>query len=262
MKLKIYHIDAFAEKLFSGNPAAVCPLDKWLTDEQMKNIAMENNLAETAFYVKDGDAYHIRWFTPGAVEVELCGHATLATSFVLFNYEGHKGDEIKFNSRSGILKVTKNGDSLTLDFPVDEYERVKTPAELSIALNIHSKECYRGKTDYMLVYETEEEITKIKPNFMAFKMLDGRGVICTAKGNNVDFVSRFFAPQSGIDEDPVTGSAHTTLTPYWSGVLGKKELNAVQLSARKGYLKCVDKGQRIEISGKAKIYLKGEIEID
>lgn len=262
MKLKIYHIDAFAEKLFSGNPAAVCPLDKWLSDDKMKNIAMENNLAETAFYVKDGDSYHIRWFTPGAVEVELCGHATLATSYVLFNFEGHKGDEIKFNSRSGLLKVKKNGDSLTLDFPVDEYERVKTPAELSIALNLQPKECYKGKTDYMLVYETEQQVTQLKPNFTAMKMVEARGVICTAKGSNADFVSRFFAPQSGIDEDPVTGSAHTTLTPYWSGVLNKKELNAVQLSVRKGYLKCVDLGKRIEISGKAKIYLKGEIEID
>ncbi|HXP50132.1 MAG TPA: PhzF family phenazine biosynthesis protein [Bacteroidia bacterium] len=261
MKLRIYLLDAFAEKLFSGNPAAVCPLDSWLSDDMMKSIAMENNLAETAFYIKEGDNYLIRWFTPAPLEVDLCGHATLAAAHVLFNFEGHKGDEISFNSRSGLLKVKKSGDSLTLDFPADEYEREKTPGELSIALNITTKECYKGKTDYMLVYENEDQIIQLKPNFTAMKLVDCRGIICTAKGKTADFVSRFFAPQAGINEDPVTGSAHTTLTPYWSGVLGKKEMNAVQLSARRGYLKCVDKGSRVEISGKVKTYLKGEIEI-
>ena len=262
MKLKFYHVDAFAEKLFSGNPAGVCPLDKWLSDDLMKTIAMENNLSETAFYVKDGEGYHIRWFTPGGIEVELCGHATLATSHVLFNHEGHTGSEIQFKSRSGILTVKQNGDKLTLNFPVDVYERVKTPAELSISLNIQPRECYKGRTDYMLVYEREDDIKKLNPNFTAMNMAEARGVICTAKGNSVDFVSRFFAPQSSIDEDPATGSAHTTLTPYWSGVLNKKELTAVQLSARKGYFRCVNLGSRIEISGKATTYLKGEIELE
>lgn len=260
MKIKLYHIDAFAEKLFSGNPAAICPLDKWLDDELMKTIAQENNLTETAFYVKDGDGYHIRWFTT-TVEVDLCGHATLAAAHVQFNHEGHNGNEIKFNSRSGILKVKRNGDALTLDFPADKYERVKTPGELSIALNVQPRECYKGKTDYMLVFETEDQIKKLKPNLTAMMLVEARGIICTAKGTSVDFVSRFFAPQSGIDEDSVTGSAHTTLTPYWSGVLNKKELSAVQLSARKGYLRCINSGERVEISGKAITYLKGEIDL-
>jgi PhzF family phenazine biosynthesis protein len=261
MKLKIYHIDAFADKLFAGNPAAVCPLEKWLTEPEMKNIAMENNLAETAFYVKEGDLINIRWFTAGGIEVDLCGHATLASAYVLFEHEGYKGNEIRLNSRSGILTVKKNGNDFTLNFPVDEYERVKTPGELSIALNIQPLECYKGKTDYMCVYENEEQILKLKPNFIAMMMVEGRGVICTSRGTKADFVSRFFAPQSGINEDPVTGSAHTTLTPYWSKILGKKELTALQLSARKGHLKCKDLGERIEISGHAKTYLKGEIEI-
>ena len=261
MKLKVYHVDSFAEKLFSGNPAAVCPLTKWLSESEMKNIAMENNLAETAFYVKEGSNYHIRWFTAGGIEVDLCGHATLATAHILFNHEGHTGNELHFNSRSGILHVKKNGKELTLNFPTDEYELVKTPAELSISLNIHPRECYKGKTDYVLVFESEEQILKLKPNYTSMKLVEARGIICTAKGSNVDFVSRFFAPQSGIDEDPVTGSAHTTLTPYWSKVLDKKELSAVQLSDRKGYLKCVNLGDRIEISGKAVTYLVGDIEV-
>lgn len=260
MKLKLYHVDAFAEKVFSGNPAAICPLDKWLSDELMMTIARENNLSETAFYIKEDDHYHIRWFTT-TVEVDLCGHATLAAAHVLFNHEGHEGNEIRFNSRSGILKVKRNGEVLTLDFPVDVYERVKTPGELSIALNIQPRECYKGKTDYMLVYETEDQIKKLKPNYTAMMLVEARGIICTAKGNSVDFVSRFFGPQTGIDEDAVTGSAHTTLTPYWSGVLNKKELTAVQLSGRKGYLRCTNLGSRIEISGKAKTYLVGEIEL-
>lgn len=260
MKLKLYHVDAFAEKLFSGNPAAVCILDKWPGDEVLKNIAMENNLAETAFYVKEGDTYHIRWFTT-TVEVDLCGHATLASAHILFNHEGFKGDEIRFSSRSGILTVKKKGDGLTLNFPADEFEKVKTPAELAISLNIHPVECYKGKTDYMLVFKNEKEIKDLKPNFTSMMLVKARGVICTAKGDSVDFVSRFFAPQSGINEDPVTGSAHTTLTPYWAKALGKKELNAMQLSARKGHLKCLDMGNRVEISGKAITFMKGDIDL-
>jgi PhzF family phenazine biosynthesis protein len=261
MKIKIYQVDAFADKLFAGNPAAVCPLDRWISDAEMKSIAMENNLSETAFFVKEDDVFHIRWFNQQAIETELCGHATLASAHVLFNHEGFEGDEISFNSLSGILKVKKNGNDLTLNFPVDEYERVKTPGQLSISLNIQPIECYKGKTDYMLVYEKEEQIIKLNPNFIAMVMLEGRGVICTARGTQADFVSRFFAPQSGINEDAVTGSAHTTLTPYWSNILGKKELTAQQLSSRKGSLRCKNLGDRIEISGQAKTYLKGEIEI-
>ncbi|MGP8217556.1 MAG: PhzF family phenazine biosynthesis protein [Bacteroidia bacterium] len=263
MKLRIYLLDAFTDKLFSGNPAAIVPVEKPLSEETMKNIARENNLAETAFYTKNGNSYDIRWFTPEAIEVDLCGHATLAAAYVLFNYEGHKGNEINFNSlRSGVLNVKKNGDVITLNFPTDEYERVKTPAELSIALNITTKECYKGRTDYMLIYENEDQIRQLKPNLTAMKLVDCRGVACTARGKTADFVTRFFAPRAGVNEDPVTGSAHTTLTPYWSKALNKKELNAVQLSPRGGSLKCVYLGDRVEISGKVVTYLRGEIETE
>lgn len=259
MKVKIYQVDAFTDKSFSGNPAAVCPLSEWLDDTTLQNIAMENNLAETAFYVRDIDEYQLRWLTP-AVEVDLCGHATLAAAFVLFNHENHKGDVIHFRSpRSGKLTVTKNGDELTLNFPTDTISPINISDELIQAFNIKPVEAYQGKTDIMLVYESEEQIIDLMPDFIAIKKLKGRGVIVTAKGNTVDFVSRFFAPQSGINEDPVTGSAHTTLTPYWAKKLNKISLTAVQLSARKGYLKCMYLTDRVEISGKGKLYLTGEI---
>lgn len=259
MKLKIYQIDAFAETIFSGNPAAVCPLDKWLPDETLQKIAMENNLAETAYYVKNGNTYEIRWFTP-AVEVDLCGHATLASAYVLYNYEQHTGNEITFHShRSGKLMVHKQGELLTLNFPADTVEKINVSEEMKSAFNYQPLEAYKGKTDYMLVFNSEEEIKNLKPNLPELAKWRVRGVIATAKGKNSDFVSRFFAPQSGINEDPVTGSAHTTLTPYWAAQLGKNELTAVQLSERKGNLKCNYLNDRVEISGKAKTYLIGEI---
>lgn len=259
MKQKIYQVDAFTAEVFGGNSAAVCPLDKWLSDELLQKIAMENNLAETAFYVKKDDLYEIRWFTP-TVEVDLCGHATLAAAFVLFNNEGHTGNEIIFFShRSGKLNVTKQGDHLTLNFPTDVFEKVELNDSLTAGFNIKAKEAYKGKTDHMLVFETEEEIKTVIPDLEKIAKMNGRGVIITAKGNTVDFVSRFFAPQSGINEDPVTGSAHTTLTPYWSNKLNKTELSAIQLSDRKGYLKCKYLNDRVEIGGQAKLYLIGEI---
>lgn len=259
MKLKIYQIDAFAETIFSGNPAAVCPLEKWLPDETLQKIAMENNLAETAYYVKKGTTYEIRWFTP-AVEVDLCGHATLATASVLYNYEDHSGNEIEFYSpRSGTLMVRKQGDLLTLNFPSDTLEKLTLSDELTKGFNYQPVEAFKGKTDYMLVFKNEEQIRQLKPNLSEIAKWSARGVIATAKGDISDFVSRFFAPQSGIDEDPVTGSAHTTLIPYWSDQLKKKELTAVQLSARKGNLQCNYLNDRVEISGKAKTYLIGEI---
>ena len=261
MKQRIYQVDAFTSEVFSGNPAAICPLDKWLSDDVMQKIAMENNLAETAFYVKQGDKYEIRWFTP-AVEVDLCGHATLATAYILFNYEGHKEDAIHFYSpRSGELSVSKNGELLTLNFPSDEFKEIALTDEITNGFDLKPIAAYKGKTDYFLVFEKEEQIVNIKPNLKEISKLRGRGVIISAKGNNVDFVSRFFAPQSGIDEDPVTGSAHTTLTPYWSARLNKKELSAIQLSARKGYLSCKYLGDRVEISGECKLYMAGEIYI-
>ena len=261
MKLKIYQADAFAEKLFGGNPAAVVPLEKWLTDEEMQNIAMENNLAETAFYVKEGENYSIRWFTP-EVEVILCGHATLATAFVLFHYEGHIGNEIIFSSRSGELKVSRSGEILTLDFPADDYEHIDMFPQLVEAFNIEPLAGFKGKTDFMLLFKDESEIRNLKPDMMKVKTLNARGVIVTAPGDECDFVSRFFAPQAGVNEDPVTGSAHTTLAPYWAHVLGKTEMDAEQLSKRHGKLKVKVKDGRVEISGKCVLYLRGEIDIE
>jgi PhzF family phenazine biosynthesis protein len=257
MKQKIYQVDAFTTKLFGGNPAAVCPLASWLSDETMQNIAMENNLAETAFYINEGDHYLIRWFTP-SVEVDLCGHATLATAYVLFNLEAHQGNEITFISeRSGILKVTKDTDILTLDFPVDIPVRTETDIKINSCFNIHPVEVLRGRNDLLLVYNEQSDIEQIVPDLKKLAFLDCRGVIVTAGGKDSDFVSRFFAPQSGIDEDPVTGSAHTTLTPYWASRTGKSEFTAVQLSGRKGYLSCRLEGERVKISGTCKLYLTG-----
>lgn len=268
MKYKLYQVDAFTQcrdqarlvpALFTGNPAAVCPLEKWLSDDLMQKIAMENNLAETAFYVKDGDRYLLRWFTP-KVEVDLCGHATLASAFVLFNHENHKGNRIDFYSeRSGQLTVTREGIFLTLDFPADKIEKVDITDDIRKSFNIFPLEAYKGKTDLMLVFESESQIRTIVPDFSLLAKLDYRGVIVTAKGDDVDFVSRFFGPQVGINEDPVTGSAHTTLTPYWSERLGKDHLTAMQLSERSGYLECAVSGERIRIKGQAALYLTGEI---
>ena len=262
MKLKLYQIDAFTDKLFSGNPAAVCPLETWLPDDIMQKIAMENNLAETAYYVKKGDVFEIRWFTP-TVEVDLCGHATLATAYVLFNHENHTGDEINFYShRSGKLLVNKEGGFLTLNFPTDTLEQVETFEELTKGFDIQPIEAWKGKTDYMFVFENETQISNLKPDFPEISKIPCRGVIITAKGDNVDFVSRFFGPQSGINEDPVTGSAHTTLIPYWASKLGKNKLQAIQLSPRKGYLKCKYLKDRVEIGGQGRLYLTGDIYIE
>jgi PhzF family phenazine biosynthesis protein len=259
VKLKLYQIDAFTDTVFGGNPAAVCPLDQWPEDELLQKISMENNLAETAFYVKDGDQYTIRWFTP-TIEVNLCGHATLATAYVLFYHENHIGDRINFHSpRSGILPVTRDGDLLTLNFPADTLQKIDVTHDLSAAFTSTPKLAFKGKTDYLLVFESEEVVKGLAPDYVAVSKLPVRGVIATAKGDKVDFVSRFFAPQSGINEDPVTGSAHTSLTPYWSKVLAKTELNARQLSPRTGALKCRVKGDRVEISGTCQPYLVGEI---
>lgn len=262
MKLKLYQIDAFTDKVFSGNPAAVCPLNKWLSDDLLQKIAMENNLAETAFFVKKGNEFQIRWFTP-TVEVDLCGHATLASAFVIFNHQAYTADEIHFISpRSGKLIVTKQGDYLSMNFPTDMFEQIKLSNEILKGFDIHPIEAFRGKTDYMLVFENESQIRIVKPNFENISKLKGRGVIITSRGNSVDFVSRFFAPQSGINEDPVTGSAHTTLTPYWAKKLNKNELVAMQLSNRKGFIKCKHLNERVEISGKVKLFLIGDIYMD
>lgn len=220
---------------------------------------MENNLAETAFYVKQGNQYEIRWFTP-AVEVDLCGHATLGAAYVLFNHENHKGNIIHFHSpRSGTLLATKNGELLTLNFPTDSFEQIELSGEIIASFDIRPKLAFKGKTDYLLVFDNEDQIKKVTPSFDRISKLNARGVIITAKGDKVDFVSRFFAPQAGVNEDPVTGSAHTTLIPYWAKMLGKTDLTAIQLSKRKGYLQCKYLNDRVEISGQGKLYLIGEI---
>ena len=270
--MRIYQLDAFTDRLFSGNPAAVVPLTDWLPDEQMQQIAAENNLAETAFYVQteDDTHYHIRWFTP-TVEVDLCGHATLAAGYVVFFLEttANESDQIYFDSRSGSLKVCRSDDGwLTLDFPADVVQKANVqPPALIASVKEKPVAVFKGKTDYMLVYETQAQIEALAPDFREMSTVPARGVIVTAPGDSaeaVDFVSRFFGPQSGIDEDPVTGSAYTTLVPYWAEKLGKTELTARQLSKRGGYLRCKlnDDGKnpaRVDISGQVQLYLTGEI---
>lgn len=259
MKQKIYQVDAFADKVFSGNPAAVCPLSDWLSDDLMQQIAMENNLSETVFYVKHDEKVHIRWFTPMA-EVDLCGHATLAAAYVLFFLEGHPGDHISFFShRSGELPVHMKGDLLTLNFPSDELKETKLTDELLAAFDISPEFVLKGRSDYLFVFENEGQVEMARPDLRQIAGLDCRGLIITAKGDHVDFVSRFFAPKLGVDEDPVTGSAHTSLIPFWAKRLGKTEMSARQLSRRGGDLYCRYLDDRVEIAGKTKLYLQGEI---
>jgi len=260
MKQKIYQVDAFTEKLYGGNPAAVCPLDKWLDDSTMQKIALENNLSETAFFVKEDDALRIRWFTPKA-EVDLCGHATLASAHVLYNHLSYSKEDINFRSKSGLLTVKKEGNLLVLNFPADQSTEVSLLETLSAAFNIKPGKCLKGKTDYLLLFENQEQVENLKPDFSKILDTGVRGVIVTAPGKDVDFVSRFFAPAVGIDEDPVTGSAHTTLTPFWAIQLNKTKLTARQLSERQGYLICRYLQDRVEIGGQAVTYLIGEIQI-
>jgi len=254
----IFQVDAFTSSLFQGNPAAVCLLDEWLDETLMQSIAQENNLSETAFLVETGGKFEIRWFTPES-EVDLCGHATLASAHVLFEHLRYE-HEIIFNSfNSGQLNVQKEGEWLTLDFPADKVETATLPKGLEEALGCKAQKVFKGATDYLIILENQQAIESLEPNFHLLKKVDARGVIVSATGNEVDFVSRFFAPQVGINEDPVTGSAHTTLTPYWSGELGKNKLSALQLSKRGGKLECEMAGDRVMISGQAKTYLIGEI---
>ncbi|WP_224483453.1 PhzF family phenazine biosynthesis protein [Robertkochia aurantiaca] len=261
MTLKIYQVDAFATSLFKGNPAAVCPLEHWPEDQLMQQIAMENNLAETAFYIKEEERYLLRWFTP-TTEVDLCGHATLAAAWVIFNSEDHVSDKIIFHSpRSGRLEVKRDKELYTLNFPADELHQLDCPPDLRSCFDRDPVACYKGKTDYMLVFESQADIENIVYDLMQIKAIEARGIIITAPGEESDFVSRFFAPQSGVDEDPVTGSAHTSLTPYWTERLGKEKLTAIQLSERKGHLQCRLADDRVEISGEAQIYMEGFIHL-
>lgn len=260
MKIKFYQVDAFTDKLFGGNPAGVCPLEEWLPDDVMQNIAFENNLAETAFFIINEKDFELRWFTPLS-EVDLCGHATLATAHVIFNHLGYSREKIVFHSRSGELTVKQNEDLLVLNFPADNTRKIEIVEELYNGFGKKPLEMFKGKTDYMLVYETQKDIEDMIPDFNLIEKSKARGVIVTAKGDEVDFVSRFFAPLVGINEDPVTGSAHTTLIPYWAEKLGKKELTAMQLSNRKGNLLCKLINGRVEIAGNAVTYLEGSIKI-
>ena len=259
MDLSIYQIDAFSSCVFEGNPAAVCPLDEWLPDKTMQSIAEENNLSETAFFVPKDDGFHIRWFTP-ASEVDLCGHATLGSAYVLFNILGYKNEAIQFDSKSGILVVTKQDDWLTLDFPKQPPVSCETPKEIVEAFNKEPIECMMSE-DIIAVFENEIDIESANPNFEQLKKLDSRGVIITAKSMRYDFVARFFAPKYGIPEDPVTGSAYTQLAPYWASKLGKQKFKAKQLSSRGGELYCEILGDRVLISGKATKYMEGKITI-
>lgn len=262
MKLTLYQIDAFTDEVFKGNPAAVCILDSWMDSGLLQKIAQENNLAETAFVVQKNSVFELRWFTP-ETEVDLCGHATLATAYVLFNYHGVPENNIRFYSpRSGELSVERRSNGLmTLDFPTDQTASLRGITEINNAIGLTPIKTIKGKTDYLLIYNSQAEIEAITPNYHLLDQLDCRGIIVSAPGKEVDFVSRFFSPQCGIPEDPVTGSAHTTLTPYWSKVLGKTKMTAKQLSKRGGDLLCEYLGERVKISGKAVPYLIGEIEI-
>jgi PhzF family phenazine biosynthesis protein len=257
-KIALYQVDAFTDRLFGGNPAGVCPLGEWLPESLMQSIAMENNLAETAFFVPQGDGFHIRWFTPLA-EVDLCGHATLASSHVIFQYLGWKKPEIHFHSRSGVLVVRKDVELLTLNFPADSTKSVLPPVGLLESLGIQSSLVLQGKTDYLILLPSQADVEGVSPDFGLLGKVDCRGVMITAPGTDADFVSRFFAPKVGVNEDPVTGSAHTTLIPFWAKRLGKSELTAIQLSKRRGHLWCKFLGDRVEMSGKAVTYLVGEI---
>jgi PhzF family phenazine biosynthesis protein len=258
MKYPIYQVDAFTGHLFAGNPAAVVFCESGLTPEIMQSIALENNLSDTAFVVPNGKDYQIRWFTP-SVDVDLCGHATLASAHVLFNHLGYSTDTISFSSKSGPLYVRKEGEILYLNFPADSIQAVGSSQLLIDGLGEIPIEIYKGRDDYLAVFDNEDTISSLNPDMTLLSKVPARGVIITAPGNNVDFVSRFFAPQAGIPEDPVTGSAHTTLVPYWSNRLGKQHLQARQVSRRGGELICRDLGSRVEIGGRAVTYLIGEI---
>jgi PhzF family phenazine biosynthesis protein len=270
--MEIYQVDAFAKEIFQGNPAAIIPLKEWLPDGLLQQIAMENNLSETAYFVPEGGGFLIRWFTP-TVEVALCGHATLATGHVLFEHLGYSGDTIVFHTRKrGDLEVSRaragggsgsglRAGKLTLNFPADIVRAVDPgPLELIFeGLRIPPQELFLGTTDYMIVLDSQQAVLDLRPDFKRLAEAPGRGILVTARGEEADFVSRCFFPQSGIDEDPVTGSAHTMLVPYWAKQLGKPALSAIQLSARRGWLDCELAGDRVMMGGYAKTFLKGEV---
>jgi PhzF family phenazine biosynthesis protein len=259
MKLPYYEVSAFTTNPFGGNPAGVCLLEAWLPDSVLQNIAANNNLAETAFTVPRGDDFELRWFTP-TLEMDLCGHATLAAAAVLFEERGLSGDAVRFHTRSGLLTVAHSGDLLTLDFPSRPPTPSPAPEALIRGLGATPNEVLKAR-DYLAVFASEAEVRALKPDFAVLQTLDCLGIIATAPGDDCDFVSRFFAPGAGVDEDPVTGSAHCTLIPFWALRLGKTELSARQVSARGGELVCELAGDRVRMGGRATLYLHGEIHI-
>ncbi len=260
MKIPYYQVDAFTGSVFSENPAGVCLLDEWPEDTILQSIAAENNLSETAFLVKEGEEYGLKWFTP-EMEVDLCGHATLASSFVLFEYVDPSNDQISFNSNSGLLTVVRSDDLLAMDFPARHPQACRTPELLAKALGNNPVETHLSVRNYLAVFDTEEQVRELQPDMQGLCKLDYLGIIVTAPGTRSDFVSRFFAPRAGVPEDPVTGSAHSTLVPYWAERLKKSTLHAFQVSKRGGELYCEDRGDRVQIAGKAVMYLQGTIVI-
>lgn len=261
MRIPIYQVDAFTDHPFGGNPAAVCPLETWLDDATLQAIAAENNLSETAFFVREADGFRLRWFTP-ALEVDLCGHATLASAWVLFNCLDWPEREIHFITCSGRLTVRQEGKLLCMDFPARSPQPERSSAQLESALGVVPKEVW-GSRDLLILLEDETQVQQLQPDMRGLMDLpDYFGVIVTAPGKQADFVSRFFAPKEGIDEDPVTGSAHCTLIPFWAQRLGKDSLNARQLSARGGKLACKNLGARVEIAGEAHLFSHGHIFLD
>ena len=262
-ELKLFQIDAFSSRVFAGNPAAVCPLENWLEEKTLQAIAAENNLAETAFFVPKSDGFHLRWFTP-RLEVKLCGHATLASAFVLFTELEPSRDSVTFETRSGPLGVRRDGDRLTMDFPAWKLLSVETPPDTLLAgLGKRPAEIYLVDTqdNYFAVYDSEEDVRALTPDFRSLDTLHPAGVVVTAPGKDADCASRYFAPSWGIPEDPATGSIHCGLVPYWAARLGKKEIYAHQVSGRGGELFCEDRGDRVRISGHAVKYLEGMISV-
>lgn len=257
MIIRLYQVDAFTTRLFAGNPAAVCPLDAWLEDDLLQSIAAENNLSETAFFISSENTFHLRWFTPVA-EVDLCGHATLAAAHVIFEHLAYSGQTIRFATRSGILSVERQGSLLVMDFPVTPPRHCTPPDALFAGLGRQPVEVLAAE-DYFAIFESEDIVRSIQPDFAVLSALDLRGVIITARGNQVDFVSRFFAPKLGILEDPVTGSAHCALTPYWSVNLGKQAMRARQISKRGGDILCELKSDRVALAGHAVTFMTAEI---
>lgn len=258
MKIPLYVVDAFTRRVFGGNPAAVCPLDEWPDDATMQRIAMENNLSETAFFAREGDGFGLRWFTP-TVEVDLCGHATLASAHVIFNHLDSSKESATFETRSGALVARRDGERIALDFPSRPARAADAPEDLLAALNLRPREVLRSSVDYLVVYESEDEVRALRPDMARLVRVEAQGLIATAPGRDSDCASRYFAPRAGIPEDPVTGAAHCTLAPFWAARLGRAEIHARQVSARGGEVFCEDRGERVRLAGHAARYSEGFI---